>query len=805
MTQGGAGETSGGPRGPRLGRGPAQAAIVRSLRWTATRADRLVVGAARELPGALRAGALVGAATSVAYVIDWLTIALTGGPGGIVWSAFASVLQAIALAAALYRLAARPASAAGWQALPELLVVLVVLLLAEQGAALGTSSFIAETPFAYGGYLLWLLAFGLFFWPWLLLWPGACRPASEGSFAALRSRLRVLGWRSRWLWLLEAVVILGVWQVLRPALSWVLREIVPFPALSSLLQAAAFALGWAAVAGRLVPKLLSLAGALPDPGRSTAPPAAPANGAAGNSGAGGSGAVGGDGLGGSGADGGDGLGGGVPRRGLIGGVIVGLLLALFLLLSPNLPQVPLVQVITIVDGQARLASLEAEGLFAMRQGAAAIGDTFAMKAVLSSADGRQLVAGSDIADAAWWAPQSDEVERIRAWLAATSGPGTGLAESLFVLQDLGDHAGVDQARALWATRRGGSDRTDFFDALQRDPSIELAMPGSSAGSGVTGTRTQLDVSSRLMTVDRTILGDAVVDAGNRHAFVESVADEHIIEALYADAPTPSELPTVTELESAAGAMALSGDEGDAITEFLTAFNQSHDPATKDRLASEVLYLAALHNPGSADAAVVAWVTKRGDAPDAMALGMAEFLQGQRPAALSEFELVARLHPDATTEAQALAATGEMDYLAGDDAAAVAAADRALALGVPSVVPAAQAVAGDAILATRTASSVTEAEARLEKAAGAYPYSFMVWYTLGQLADGQSQFRQAALDDLKALTAYELDVRAGIGRLDGVVNPSGSIWQIGTDPYGVPHFIASLQQAMAAAEQKAQAG
>ncbi|HET9060915.1 MAG TPA: hypothetical protein VFN61_13420 [Acidimicrobiales bacterium] len=777
-------------------------------RRLATTAASLGAAGVRAVPGAFRRGVFVGLATSAAYLLQWLTIGATGAPGGIVWGACTVAVQGIVLSLAVYHLCVVPSSAAPnaaasarfaqWRALPEVAFGVIVLVLAQEIVAQSLSSLFAVDPFAWLGYILWLLAFALFFWPWVILW-GGCRTwprtgltaqPAPGAVQVLRTRARALGWKARWSWALEASVLVGLWQLLRPAISWALRTLFPFPALSSLLQAFAFAAGWAVIAGRLLPRLVD-----------TSKPSPPVAVTAADGSSGGSDydtpAVGDDRP--------------ASRPLLVGGVLALVVVLAFVGLSPNLPQLAVTREIVTSTTVSRLASGDAEGLFAIRQGSAALGDTFALQAIVSAADHRPPASSADVAEAVWWAPQSVTAERVAAWLAATSVTPGGPAQPVLVLGDLGDIAGARQAIAIWYDRHGRSDRSDFFDALQRDPTIELAMPCSSPGAGFTGTSTQTDLARRLLATDQVTLAQVVFDAAQRHAYVEAVADERTIEGLYAGAPAPAGKsaplsPTERQEEAAGGAMALSGDQGDAVAEITAAFTEAATltpkdrVAAKDRLAADFLYMTALHGAGSSGTDLVAWAQAHGDSEDHLALGMSDFLQGNRPAALSQFAFANRNGSGKTARSQAWVATAELDYLNGQYPQALAATRRALALGVPATVPAAQAVAGNSILAIGAKGSVAAAEVHLRQSVQAYPYAFMIWYTLGQLEYGQGLYHQAALDDVKAMTSYELDVRAGIGRFAGVVNPSGSIWQVGTDSYGMPHFLSAVQQAISAAQQ-----
>jgi hypothetical protein len=69
--------------------------------------------------------------------------------------------------------------------------------------------------------------------------------------------------RSRGIWLLEFVLLIGAWEVIQPLGNQVLMAVLPYPSLSSLVIGALGVAGWSVVAGWLLPRLRSVPSAPP--------------------------------------------------------------------------------------------------------------------------------------------------------------------------------------------------------------------------------------------------------------------------------------------------------------------------------------------------------------------------------------------------------------------------------------------------------------------------------------------------------------------------------------------------------------
>lgn len=718
---------------------------------------------------AARHGLLVGVAFNAAYLLSWLSIALTGSPGetGLVMLGLVVQYVGLALAVASAMQGGRP----DWRRLP-----LPALILLVNGVLLAS---LADV-FAHVGGLhpafavaeaAALLLVGLVWLPLVLLVPAAC--AERSGFGQVLGRwlsgFRRIAPLARGRWLLEFIVLVGAWEAVQPAAGRVLAAVIPYPGLSSLAIGVVGILGWAVVAGRLLP---TLAAAAASPG-----PAQPAGRRA------------------------------VPGRlaermpwpqvAAVGALGLGSLAAL--LSSPNLPLVVLLRAAVAQDQAGLVAGPIGQELRTLGFATAGIGDVEAATAVVAATDGDRSGADDQMAQAVWWAPQSSEVERARAWLEACSERGRGLGTQVVALDGIGDFAGAEQAQGLWAERSGQPSRQHLFAALELDPTVSLLMPDGVPAPAVTGTSGERRALAGLLQDERELAGSAVAWSVQHGSFTQAVALDDIAEGFYRDAPGPRMQPTFHHLVALAAAYAHLGEADLAVGALRTAFDQA--PTTGDRqdVAAAAL-LAAVPSqenglgrfgagPIRPDDEIVQFVGDRGSASDHLALGLF-YLSGSKPAqAADQFQQALASSPDRVTRARALAALALHDYIAGDYASAAGEARQSLDLRVPDTRAAAESVLGNSTLAAGFPASSPTAEADLRRSLAANPDAFMLWWTLARLEARRHDYRDALQDDVRALSAYQLVSSAGLGAYEGVVNPTSGIrYRFGSS---MPTFVQSV--------------
>jgi tetratricopeptide (TPR) repeat protein len=731
-----------------------------------------------------RRGFLVGLAFNAAYLLSWLLIALTGSPGGTFWVMLGLVVQALALAAAVSVVV--QGDGASWRNLP-----IPVLVLIPNGVLLAT---VADVSSHIGGLHLALAAAeavaliftGVVWLPLLLLFARAWAIYPSAG-AAVRGWLRDywrIRLRSRGMWLLEFTLLIAAWEALQPLGDQILMAVLPYPSLSSLAIGAFGIAGWSVVSGWLLPRLCSLPRVAPAvKTRSGATAIATSSPLA-------------------------------TRLQQGSGALVGLGALSAVVFSGNLPLVALFQAALAQDQVAVVAAPIGHEFRSLGAVTVAVGDLEAALAVLAAMGNNRPQADASLREAVWWAPQSIEVERTRAWMVACQEGGKGLRPPLTVLTGKQDRAGAEQALGLWAERSGQPSRQHFFAALEADPTVSTLMPDGVPAAGPAGTGSEQAALDGTLKDNRDLMGSAVAWSVQHGSYTQAVALDDIAEGLYRNAPAPEMKPTYHHLVAAATAYAHLGSPDEAVQSLRAAYDEA--PAIGDRqdVAAAALLLAVHATPGTSaygvsppsgpdplfnsSDPVARFAATRGNAADHLALALFYMSRNQEVQAESQLRAALNSHPDRVIRARALAALAVHDYVTGDYASAQADARRSLDLHVRETRAVADSVLGNAVLATDYSPSALrapspEAETHLRASLAANPDAFMLWYALAQLESQRHDYSAALHDDLKALSAYQLVVSAGLGSYESVIGPEqeNGTWYHFGGPNSV--FVSAVDQ------------
>jgi tetratricopeptide (TPR) repeat protein len=737
-----------------------------------------------------RRGFFVGLAFNAAYLLSWLLIALTGSPGGTFWVMLGLVVQALSLAAAISVVV--QGDAASWRNLP-----IPVLVLIPNGVLLATladvSAHVAGLHVALAAAEVLALVFtGVVWLPLLLLFARAWAIYPSAG-TAIRGWLRDywrIRLRSRGMWLLEFVLLIAAWEVAQPLGNQVLMAVLPYPSLSSLAVAALGVAGWSVVAGWLLSRLRSLPRVVPAV-RTRSGPAAIATSSP------------------------------LARRLQQGAAaLVGLGALSAVVFSGNLPLVALLRAALAQDQVGVVAAPIGQEFRALGASTVGVGDLEAALAVLAAMGNDRSAASASLGQAVWWAPQSVEVERTRAWLLACREGGRGLRPPLTTLAGKQDRAGTEQALGLWAERSGQPSRQHFFAALEADSTVSVLMPDGVPPAGPTGSGSARAALNGALKDNQELMGWAVAWSVQHGSYTQAVAVDDIAEGFYRNAPGPTMRPTYHHLVAAATAYAHLGGSDEAVQLLRAAFDEA--PANEDRqdVAATALLLAVHTTPGTSAYGVsppggpalpldstdplARFAATRGSATDHLALALFSMSRNQQALAEQQLRAVLESNPDRVTRARALAALAVHDYVTGDYVSAKADAARSLDLHVPQTRAVADSVLGNTILATDFPSSPfrapsPEAETHLRASLKADPDAFMLWYALAQLDSQRHDYSAALHDDLKALSAYQLVVSAGLGNYESVIGTeqeSGTWYRFGSESsvfvYAVDQDISRLQ-------------
>jgi tetratricopeptide (TPR) repeat protein len=472
-------------------------------------------------------------------------------------------------------------------------------------------------------------------------------------------------------------------------------------------------------------------------------------------------------------------------------VLVGLGVLSAVVFSGNLPLVTLLRAALAQDEVGVVAAPIGQEFRAVGAATVGVGDLEATLAVLAAMGNDRSAASGSLAQAVWWAPQSVEVERTRAWLLACREGGRGLRPPLTVLAGKQDRAGTEQALGLWAERSGQPSRQHFFAALEADPTVSTVMPDGVPAAGPTGSSSERAALIGALKDNQELMGSAVAWSVQHGSYTQAVALDDIAEGFYRNAPGPTMKPTYHHLVAAATAYAHLGSSDEAAQSLRAAFGEA--PANGDRqdVAAAALLLAVRTTPGASayDAVppggpalpldstdpLARFAATRGNAADHLALALFSMSRNQQALADRQLRAVLDSNPDRVTRARALAALAVHDYVTGDYASAKADAGRSLDLHVPETRAVADSVLGNTILATEDPGSPfrapsPEAETRLRASVEADPDAFMLWYALAQLDSQRHDYSSALHDDLKALSAYQLVTSGGLGSYQSVIGP-----------------------------------
>jgi hypothetical protein len=483
-----------------------------------------ILGTWDQLRSAARRGFFVGLAFNAAYLLSWLLIALTGSPGGTFWVMLGLVVQALALAAAVSFVV--QGDGANWRSLP-----IPVLVLIPNGVLLATGADVFAHvaglhPALVAAGVVALVFTGVVWLPLLLLFARAWA-IYPGAGKAVRGWLRDywrIRLRSRGMWLVEFVLLIAAWEVVQPLGNQLLMAVLPYPSLSSLAIGALGVAGWSVLAGWLLSRLRSLPIALAVKTPSAPTTIAPTSMLATR-----------------------------LQQGACALVSLGALSAV--VFNGNLPLVTLFRAALAEDQVAVVAAPIGQEFRALGSATIGVGDLEAALAVAGAMRNDRSATSASLGQAVWWAPQSVEVERTRAWIVACQEGGKGLRPPLNVLTGNQDGAGTEQALGLWAERSGQPSRQHFFAALEADPTVSMLMPDGVPAAGPTGTGSEQTALDDALKDNQDLMGSAVAWSVQHGSYTQAVALDDIAQGFYRNAPGPKMKPTYRHLVATATACA----------------------------------------------------------------------------------------------------------------------------------------------------------------------------------------------------------------------------------------------------------
>jgi hypothetical protein len=690
-------------------------------------------------------GALgVGAALTLAYALQWVWVILSGSPLPMLLLAPALVVQAVLAAAAVYHLAGRPSAAAEWAGLPGFVVIAVAWWMLAWVVPQGLAGDLRANP--AGAPLAAVLVLALvLLTPAVLAYPSAA-VAGDG---ATRLALRAIGARGRGRRLACAAAIIALaslWTVAEQLLSGPLTSFLPYPAFAAFLFGLLHAVGWSLALG--LPILLF------DPGVSSAGRTAKpwiAHVGAGN----------------------DTARAGNPRRGpgtwfataLLGVAVLGAAA-----LSASLPLAPLAAAATShVQASSRLA-LAAVPLPALRQGGAALAETYAAKSLIAGMEGDHDGARKLAAAGVWWSPVDIAALRVDGWQRVLYGRTAEARAGIIALRTAGDGAGADQLSGIWLGRRGGNGREYLMRALVTDSLLSLQLPGGPppAVGGFDGQRRVLD---SITEAQRRVFTNLVGELAGKPSVSAAAATDLAIRHLMADGPATDLRPAYEQDLMAAYTHALGGDVPGAVSTIVASFKADRDLDHRRHLAEAGIRLASggVSLDAGAVTPLVTFAGEQGDDKDRLAVVIFLMSRGDHQGTVRAAESLVARGGEASTRAQALALEAEALYELQQYQAAIDKAQASLSLKDDTTFAMAHATIGNSRLNLVYPKIDAAAEADILAAANREPHAFLLWHTLGQMEASQRHFRKAVDYETNALAELQQLSSQGLGNYTVVVS------------------------------------
>ncbi|MGC1185497.1 MAG: hypothetical protein WBA31_10185 [Candidatus Dormiibacterota bacterium] len=705
---------------------------------TQPRGRRLIAGAGRYVRHLMTkdagAGIWLGLAFSAYLLLEWLGIAVVGGPGGLERSAVFFLVEALAVSSALYALAGRPRRGSSWWGLPQVAIAATAVWL----LFIGSAGLLAPVIGYSWVYLLVDLAlqllFGLVLFPLLILLPVALVAAPAAAGQTWLHLYAGLGWPKRLLWLLEFAVLTTVWPLLQSPIEDLALAVIPVAAWAALAVAAVNAAGWAVVGGRLVVSMRDAALAGTDLVASW--PTGP----------------------------------GVPLRRRGYAVVAGVLVVGFLAVGPSLQERAVLSD-SLSDLQASAVSGSIGlGQTSLQEGTQTLAEAYAAAGVAAAAEGHEGQGRQNLASALWWAPQDQVVARLRAWLDAMDvlHQRADLRVAVTALQEIDDPAGVDQAEGLVASQTHQGARGLFFAALAHDANVELLMPESGAANVPWVEPAEASTAKALIQGQRESYGQTLGTLEVQREYGATEATAAVIEDLMEGAAQPQLVPDFEQDYAVAAADLHLLNPQDAAVRLQLAFERAQTGLERSQAAAGLMYVS-LDADVDAPPPVMRWISQHGDPTSRIAYGTLLLGRHEDGQALSQLDAALRLGPSSAVRSRAQTMIALLDYTTQRYQKARAVARLALADRDSRYRAMAEAVEGNSTLALASPASQVLGKAELEAAVHTNPYAFMTWYALRQIAIRQGDLAAAVQDDRSALVAYELVASQGLGSYAFVVN------------------------------------
>lgn len=426
--------------------------------------------------------------------------------------------------------------------------------------------------------------------------------------------------------------------------------------------------------------------------------------------------------------------------------------------------------------------------------------------------GRDRAAELNLVASQWWAPSSNHLLPIDAWVGSWLPGAPGYSTTLAALRNLGNPGAVDTLMGIWAVRHHRDGRPWFFSALATAPQDLLEMPATIPHPGITGLGSQEALAGRLQFWAAGARAGIVGQLDAHQAWTAALAADAMLRGLVAEAPGGGQELPAEWLAVAAAAWHVDNMPL-AARAAVTAWEESSNATFRQTAAQVALESAAMPGyleaagPGSTPglSAIADWASRQPPSPLTLDLVFWQIQGGQPltasvnwtailPTVLPELRKVERSSLSASERGVAWSIEATAEQASGHWQTASAAAKQALRSPNVSAQAVGWTTAATVLLNTSGLAKATQIRQDLHRALQADPSQFMVWFTLANVDAAVGRKAAASRAVLQAIQTRNRLVASGQGVYQtevGSQSEGGSLWPVGTGRWALPNLVNML--------------